>query len=305
MVNKDFQIKKLADGLIFGEAPRWNRGKLYVSDMIGAKLYTIDDASGKVEVLKELPNQVNGSDFTRDGIFIYGTMFDKKLWAYDPETGEHTLYADMSEFMTGYTGDAVIDSKGRMYIDDVGARVLHGEEPAPGRILLVEPDGKVKVAFEGIVFPNGINIDSTGENLYIAETFTYKLDHFKIREDGTLYDQKTIWDVKELPVPAGQEWTKMHGIDGSCMDAEDFQWLSMLAYHTFIRRNPKTGEITDVVHVDGEATACILGGEDGKTLYMVVNHVPKGNVFEHMVRRMTRSTIYSTRVRVGKGKARP
>jgi sugar lactone lactonase YvrE len=305
MVNTDYEVKLLADGLLFGESPRWRDGKLYVSDMTGKKLWVIDDKGNK-ESLIDLPNQVNGSCFNDQGLFIYGTMFDGQLWSYNPKTGKHEHYADMSKLMTGYTGDAVIDAKGRMYVDDVGARVLHGEEPRAGRILLVEPDGQVKSAHEDIVFPNGINIDSTGENLYVIETFAFQLNHFEIREDGSLYDRKVIWNIKEFPVAPGEEWTRFHSGDGFCMDAEDYMWLSMLGYRKFIRREPKTGEITDVIEVDGEATACILGGDDGKTLYLVVNKTPsEGSLFDHMVQRRTKGTIYTTRVKVGKGKARP
>lgn len=305
MVKTNFQVKKLTDGLYFGEAPRWRDGKLYFADMIGQTLYAVSD-DGHREVIKELPNQPNGMDFNKEGILIYSTMFDKQLWSYDPKTKVHKHYADMSELMQGYTGDAVIDSKGRMYMDDVGARVLHGEEPRAGRILLIEPTGEVKVAHEDLVFPNGITIDSTGKTLWVVETFTHQLNRFKIRPDGALYDREIVWDLKEYPVAEGQEWTMFHSCDGFCMDAEDGIWMSMLAYNQFIRRDSKTGEISDVIQVDGEPTACTLGGEDGKTLYLVVNKVPRdGNFFEHMKARNTQCTIYTTRVEIGKGKARP
>lgn len=306
MVYTDYQVKHMADGLTFGESPRWRAGKLYVSDMTGKKLWAISD-DGNKEIVKELPNQVNGSCFNDTGALIYGTMFDKQLWSFDPQTGTHEHYADMSDLMTGYTGDAVMDARGRMYVDDVGARVLHGEEPRAGRILLIEKDHReVKVAHEDVVFPNGIAIDSTGENLYVIETFAYQLNHFKIREDGTLYDRKVIWNIRDYPLAAGEEWSRFHSGDGICLDAEDGMWISMIRYRQFIRRDLNTGEITDVVSVDGEAVACTLGGQDGRTLYLVVNHVPaEGNFFENMVQRKTRCTIYTTRVRIGRGGARP
>lgn len=52
-------------------------------------------------------------------------------------------------------------------------------------------------------------------------------------------------------------------------------WMSMLGYQTSIRRD-KHGKMTHQIDVDGDATACALGGPDGKTLFMVVDKVPEG-----------------------------
>jgi sugar lactone lactonase YvrE len=89
------------------------------------------------------------------------------------------------------------------------------------------------------------------------------------------------------------------------MDAEGGMWLGMLAYEHFIRLDPK-GNVTHQIKVDGHSTACTLGGEDGKTLYMVINTVPAGeNLFEAMVSKRTRCKIATTVVEVGRGKALP
>ena len=189
----------LTGGLYFGESPRWRDGKLYVSDMTGCKIYTID-ATGQKEVLVEVKNQPNGMCFKDDGTLIYSSMFDGQLHQYS--NGKSQPYADLSSVMTGYCGDMVIDAKGRIYMDDTGARVLHGEKPCQGRVLLIDTDKSVKIAAENLVFPNGIGIDSSGRGLYIAETFAYKLSHFEIADDGSLLNRAIEWDVNELPVAA-------------------------------------------------------------------------------------------------------
>ncbi|KAF2671830.1 calcium-dependent phosphotriesterase [Microthyrium microscopicum] len=291
-----------AKGLYFGESPRWHAASntLYVSDMIGRKIYTIDNA-GETSVLLEEENQPNGMAFMDNNTLITSSMFDAKLYRYQLDTKKTELYADLSAVMTGYCGDMVIDHKGRVFIDDTGARVLHGETPRPGRLLMVEPDTKkVSSVAENIVFPNGIGIDSTGKNLYLAATFTYHLYKFSLDADtGALNNQETIWDAHELATVANKEHTRFCGIDGICIDAQDCMWLSMLGYQMFIRRD-KNGAITHQIHVDGDATACALGGSDGKTLFLVVNKVPKGeDLFDAMVGKRTKCSIMTVRVDVG------
>lgn len=134
----DHQQTLVAEGMYFGESPRWRDGTLYVSDMTGCRVYAIDMRATPTtkSVLLEVEKQPNGMAFAPDGSLIYSSMFDAKL--YRLADGKSELYADLSSVMTGYCGDMVIDKKGRVYMDDTGARVLHGETPRAGRLLMVE-----------------------------------------------------------------------------------------------------------------------------------------------------------------------
>jgi sugar lactone lactonase YvrE len=212
--------------------------------------------------------------------------------------------------MTGYCGDMVIDGHGCIYIDDTGARVLHGEEPCPGRLLVVDPtpkDGKrnVSVAADGLVFPNGVAISNNGDSLYISETFAYRLQKFSLDSSGKLSQRTTVWDTHSLSSLTTKEFEKFSGIDGICIDKEDGMWMAMLEYEVFVRRDVN-GVITHKIEVQGHATACTLGGVDGETLWLVVNTVPEGeDLFEAMRGRRTRCQIFTVEVDVGRGKARP
>ncbi|KAK3079519.1 hypothetical protein LTS18_004650 [Coniosporium uncinatum] len=292
-----------AEGLIFGESPRWHAAShtLYISDMIGRKIYTIN-SSGETTMLQEVENQPNGMHFLDSDTLITSSMFDAKLHRYQISSGKSELYADLSSIMTGYCGDMIIDRSGRVFIDDTGARVLHGESPRPGRLLMVDSvSRKVSSVAEDIVFPNGIGIDRTGGNLYLAATFSYNLFKFSLDADtGALTNKQAIWDTHELASASCKDFNRFCGIDGICMDAKDGMWLSMLGYQMFIRRD-KDGKMTHQIEVDGDATACALGGADGKTLYLVVNKVPEGeDLFMAMVGKRTKCSVLTVQVDVGR-----
>ncbi|KAK5937291.1 hypothetical protein PMZ80_010297 [Knufia obscura] len=293
----------LGGGMYFGESPRYHDGLLYISDMTGRKVYTIDTRNHNAKsVLVEVENQPNGMSFAPDGSLIYSSMFDAKL--YRLKDGKSELFADLSHVMTGYCGDMVIDGQGRVYIDDTGARVLHGEKPSAGRLLMVDTDRSVKIVAENAIFPNALFIDNSGTKLYLAETFAQRLNRFDIAVDGTLSGRSEWWTPAEL-VPEQDGSEGIWSIDGGCMDADGSIWLSMLAYQRFIRLDPDK-RITHQINVKGHATACTLGGEDGKTLFLVTNEVPEGeNLFAAMVGRRTKCIITSVRVESGRGSARP
>ncbi|KKY21328.1 putative gluconolactonase precursor [Phaeomoniella chlamydospora] len=303
-VPKELTSQFLAGGMYFGESPRYREGLLCVSDMTGRTIYTINVLSGEKEVLVEVENQPNGMCFASDGSLIYSSMFDAKL--YRLKDGHSTLYADMSKVMTGYCGDMVIDQAGRVFLDDTGAKVLHGEKPKPGRLLRIETDGTTEVAAEHIIFPNALFISNDGTSLFVAETFGYGLLKFDLHGSGELLNRQEWWDPASISGgEKGNTSSGIIGIDGGCMDAEGGVWLSMLSLETFVRLDAR-GQITHRIKTKGHATACTLGGDDGKTLFLVTNQVPEGeDLFPAMVAKRTTCTVSKARVEVGRGTARP
>ena len=288
----------LADGLEFGESPRFHEGKLYVSDMIGKRIYTIDE-SGTKEILFEVEKQPNGMCFMPDGSLIFSSMFDCRLHRY--ANGKSALFADLSSVMSGYCGDMVIDKSGRIYLDDVGSRVLHGEPRRPGRIIIVEPDGSFRVGAEDVGFPNGIAIDSSGKTLFISASSSKTLNTFDISETGELGNRREILDFTKF-----SDSKDRTACDGLCIDAEDGLWLSLLDFEVFVRRDIR-GAITHVIRVEGHATACALGGPDGRTLYLVTNKITTDgqNLFQAMRDRDVQCTISVVRVEIPRGNGRP
>jgi sugar lactone lactonase YvrE len=297
---KQHELNVLTSGLIFGEGPRWRDGFLYISDMLGKKVYAID-AAGEKKVIAEMPNKPNGMGFLPNGDLILSSMHDARLYRYTPKGLE--LYADMSEVYTGYVGDMVIDQQGRIYVDDVGARVFEGEALKPGRVVIVEPNGEVSVGIEGCTFPNGIVITPDQKTLIFAETFIERLSAVDI-VDGRLENRRVLLDLAQWFPDEDDRARKRGCVDGISIDAEGGIWLSMLRGE-FIRIDSQ-GQITDRIPMPGyECIASTLGGEDGKTLFMVATKVPGDNIFDAMVNLSTETTIFTTRVQVGKGAGRP
>jgi len=300
---KQYELNVLTSGLYFGESPRWRDGTLYISDMLGKKVYAID-ALGNKTVIAEMPLKPNGLGFLPNGDLILSSMHDTKLYRYTPAGLE--LYADLSSVFTGYIGDMVIDDKGRIYVDDVGARVFEGEALKPGRIVIVEPNGEISVGLEDCHFPNGIVITPDKKRIVFAETFIERLSTVDI-VDGKLVNRRVLLNMEEVFASEDDRTHKRGCIDGIAIDAEGGIWLSVLRSEQYVRIDSE-GRITDRVHVPGhEVVACTLGGEDGKTLFLAATRI-KGNhknIFEAMVALDTETTIFTTRVTVGRGDGRP
>jgi sugar lactone lactonase YvrE len=121
-------------------------------------------------------------------------------------------------------------------------------------MILVEPDGAVRVAADDLRFPNGTVITDDGATLIVGESYGGCLTAFTVQDDGSLTDRRR-WARLEGAVP-----------DGICLDAEGAIW-SACPLTGRVLRVREGGEVTDVVTVTRRgAYACMLGGPDRRTL---------------------------------------
>ncbi|MCW2975102.1 MAG: SMP-30/gluconolactonase/LRE family protein [Actinomycetia bacterium] len=247
------ETRVLLDGLSFPECPRWHDGKLWFSDMHAHRVMTVDLA-GSAEVVVEIDDRPSGLGFLPGGTPIVASADKRHVLRI--EKGAATMHADLSSLEAEWLNDMVVDERGRAFVDVITHRAdPEGDEPID-RIACIEPDGSWRVAAEGVLRPNGLVITADGTTLIHATTRRRKLIAWTIAEDGRLTGQRLWADTKR--------WTP----DGICYDAEGAIWIGGLSKEHFVRVLP-SGEFDRTVHVPGRwATACMLGGPDGRTLFM-------------------------------------
>lgn len=248
----------LVDTLGFPEGPRWHNGHLYFSDMATNQVLRID-LDGRIEIVAEVEHRPSGIGWDRQGNLLVVSMLNKRLL----RLGENGLteIADLSNLAQWACNDMVVDHSGRAYIVD-HPFVLDGNPTALGCIIRVDTQldspAPPTVAASNLNFPNGSVITPDGKTLIVAESFSNCLTSFKVHDDGSLSDRE-VWAV--LP---GKP-------DGICLDAEGCIWVGLIwpAEMGFVRVE-KGGRIVQTIPTPGRrAVACMLGGDDGRDLFML------------------------------------
>ena len=247
----EYSSTLLLDGLKFSEGPRWRDGRLWFSDMWGLRVMTVDEA-GSAETIVEVPGRPSGLGWLPDGTLLIVSMQDRRLLRLDGDRLSEV--ADLSPVATWHTNDMVVDALGRAYVGNLGADLLGGA-PRASALALVTPDGAVSVAAEGLEFPNGAVITPDGATLIIAESQGRRLTAFAVAADGALSGRRVFADLGEV-VP-----------DGICLDAEGAVWVSNPRAPEVVRVL-EGGAVTDRVSTAHNAYACMLGGADGRTLFV-------------------------------------
>jgi sugar lactone lactonase YvrE len=245
--------KILLDGAVFLEGPRWRDGKLWVSDQYDHRVFTVDPL-GRTETICEVPHQPSGLGWLPDGRLLVVSMTDRRVLRL--EANGLVEHADLSNLATFHCNDMVVDDCGRAYVGNFGSDLEAGGMPDPAPLILVTPDGQARVVTEGLLFPNGAVITPDGKTLIVAESFGARLTAFDIEENGDLSNQR-LWAQPAASIP-----------DGCCLDAQGAMWVASPPTKEVLRVR-EGGEVTDRVPVDQFAIACVLGGENLHTLFIL------------------------------------
>jgi sugar lactone lactonase YvrE len=205
-----------------------------------------------------IPGQPSGLGFNADGSFLVASTHDRHLYRCAGDTKE--LFADLSPLYRGGLNDMFVDGHGRAYVSAFPEPVLgpddgsHLADPVIP-LFLVQPNGQIEIAAEGLQIPNGIGLTPDGSTLVVAETLGNRLTAFTVADDGTLSNRRVFADVGA------------RAPDGLCVDASGAVWFGSFSTSEFVLVEDG-GRVAQVIETPGRlAVACVLGGEDGRSLY--------------------------------------
>jgi sugar lactone lactonase YvrE len=252
------RTRVLLEDLEMGESPRWHDGRLWFSNWGTDEIVALD-LDGNAEVMGRGGGGSGwATSWLPDGrMLITGT----ELIRVEPD-GSRVRHADLSHISPHGWSEITVDGRGNIYANsinfdfaDFGDVIASGE--APGKIALVTPDGKAREVADGLAFPNGMVVTPDNGTLIVAESFTRRLTGFDIGADGELSNRRV--------------WADVTG-DGICLDAEGAVWTSDVGPDEggVCQRVREGGEVLDRIEIDRSCYACMLGGDDGRTLFMVV-----------------------------------
>lgn len=242
------------DGFVYGEGPRWHSDRLWFTDGLAGRVYSVDEA-GDLAVAAEV-ERASGLGWLPDGTLLVSALFAPKIYHVDAEGNVIATY-DVSN-LAWSTNDLFVTPHGHAYVD------LYQGSPTPGgtkgAIGLIEPWGEVRVVATGLATPNGLALLPDASTLVVSETKGSRILAFPTEADGTLRSPAVFADLGEHRHP-----------DGLCVDVEGGVWVGCYDTGEFLRV-VTGGTITHRVTIDrGWSVAPALGGPDGRTLYMVVD----------------------------------
>jgi sugar lactone lactonase YvrE len=287
---KTYDATIIREGLAFGEGPRWHDGRFWYSDFYRHGVYSMQSNGSDERLELAVAGQPSGLGWTPDGDLLCVSGVDQRILRV--HDGAVSTFCDVSEYCGFWANDMVVSATGHAYAGsfgfdldqtllDVGVEGLLASPPPTTNLIVMSPSGEVIQTIPDMSFPNGSMISPDGATLFVNETLAYRISAFTINADGTLRDRR-VW--AQLAFVA---------VDGACLDADGQIWVANAIAPQCLRVQ-EGGEVTGVVNTTQNAFACMLGGEDRQTLYVMT--APTSNRFEVADARL--ASIESVRVDV-------
>ena len=254
-----YQPELLCEGFIFPETPRWHRGFFHCCSIDEGVIYRIDKEGNK-DVLVQIDDWLSGWVFVGpDSDEIVLTSANQRKLLLHNSDGLKEI-ADLSGIATWGINDMIRTRSGVMFVGSVNfpfGKVDPSQAP-DSPLIRVDTKGNVSVASDQTGFPNGLVITPDGKRLIMGDSMKARLHQWDLDEDGSLANHSIF-----ATIPGTRP-------DGICLDAEGGIWVGSGRGGLF--RVLQGGEITDTVEMgDTGATACMLGGDDGRTLLITTS----------------------------------
>lgn len=243
----------LVDGIDFAEGPRWHDGRLWYSDFYQRSISSVgEDGDVRIEY-DDLPDRPSGLGWLPDGDLLVVFMTRRMLMRVGAD-GQFKVHADLDRVAEWTCNDMVVAANGDAYVGNFGFDLEQRASFAPATLALVRADGSVHAAASDMRFPNGSVITPDGSTLIVGQSFGGNFIAFSIGEDGALSDRR--------------EWAAIGGTapDGCTLDDAGGIWFAN-AIGSEVVRVEEGGHVTDRLVTPQPTFACMLGGDDGRTLY--------------------------------------
>jgi sugar lactone lactonase YvrE len=237
----------LLGGLAYVESPRWHDGRLWFAHWGTGEIVAVDPGGSGEVVGQGLAGVGWSIGWLPDGQLL---VTGEGLLRREPD-GSLVEHADVGALAADWN-ELVVDGRGNVYVNG-GCDFEPTEGDPPGIVALVKPDGSVRQVAEAIAFPNGMVVTPDNSTLIVAESFASRLTAFDIAADGSLTNRRVWAEIDGYP-------------DGICLDADGAIWCAAMLR---CLRVEEGGRVLATIELDRSPFACMLGGQDGRMLFVL------------------------------------
>ncbi len=237
------ETRVVVDGLGFPESTRWRDGRVWLCNWGAGEVLAVTPDGNAAVAARLAPQTLPFSiDWLPDGRLV-SIDGPRGLLLRQEADGALSTVADLTALGTPPFNELVVAANGNAFVNG-----------GPGLVVCVRPDGGARTVADGLRWPNGMAIVDDGRTLVVADSHAEHLLGFEVSDDGTLTDRR-VWAELE------------HAPDGICADADGAVWVASVPGQYCVRVR-EGGEVVGTVTADRGCFACMLGGEDGRTLFI-------------------------------------
>lgn len=265
-------LERFAEGLFLPECPRWRDGALWLCDMWGHEILRFTPTGQRSLVHRFDPTEdPGGLGWLPDGSLVVVGMEGRRVYRVRPSTSEApgepapgpvSRHADLAPLAAWPCNDMIVRRDGTAWVSHFGYDMWGGTTGfLPATLIRVDPDGRVAVAADDLLAPNGMALPEDEKTLFLSECGRSQILAFDVGEDGALTHRRVH---AKLPCGPGLAFAPP---DGICLDEAGAVWAAEPIGKRVLRIDP-AGRVTDEIAFDQAPLAVVLGGADRRTLFV-------------------------------------
>jgi gluconolactonase len=269
IVGDDPPLDVIAQGIVFGEGPVWDRrkGRLLFTEIIGDAIWEYTPGVGVKRIIHP-SSHANGMTFDRAGRLLVAGWSNRTIWRVEPDGAMVDIASRYDGKKFNSPNDIVVRSDGSIYwTDPPGGLVIPG---MPGEdlqryidvqgVYCLTPQGEVQLAIADCHYPNGLAFSTNEKILYVNETRLGIIRAFDVSADGSCGPGRLFHTLVG---------TEPGVADGMKVDVKDNVYCTGPGGIHII---DKAGRLLGRLRLPGHCTNLAWGGDDGRTLYITKFH---------------------------------
>jgi gluconolactonase len=253
------EVTQYAPAPGYSEGPTWRQGEVFFCS--GALLRVGRDR----KVSKYLDLSPAGTFLRENGDILVCDNKNRALLNVGSDGVVSVIAEKYGDKPLNSLNDLTVDAKGNVYWTDPSGS--SAQKPV-GSIFRVTPTGQVDRVAGNLAFPNGLDVDPSGKNLYVIESQTQRILRYELPANS-----------EPLGTPIPFFHLGGSGGDGCAFDAEGNLWVA-----DFHRQETGKGRIT-VVNPAGKVVAYLnvpskvvsnvtFGGPEHNEIYCTTGEPP-------------------------------
>ncbi|MGO1509174.1 MAG: SMP-30/gluconolactonase/LRE family protein [Actinomycetaceae bacterium] len=247
--------EQITDAVAYhGEGPVWSRswGGLRFVDMLAGDLLTVrpDGGVDRLDVGSPVAAFVRPR---ADGGYVVGT--ERGLALADEADAEPNPWLRLWNHEGLRMNEGGCDAAGNLY----AGNMAYDRSPEVASLYRVTPGGDVTTAVEHVTTSNGFDVSPDGSRAYYNDTHAGGTDVFDVTSSG-LRNRRRFASVSPDERP-----------DGLTVDSAGNVWVALNRVGKVRLLSPEGEELVTVDLPVRLVTACTLGGEDGRDLFVTTS----------------------------------
>ena len=240
---------------VLGEGPIWDEQSkaLWWVDIKSSRILNKSPESNKTHSWEQ-PVRPSALARSNNGDFV--VAYEDGVYRWCSQTNERTLLAVLrDEPANNRSNDGKCDRYGRMWIGTMD----DGETKDTGALHCCWADGRSERVLGGVGISNTLAWTAGSETFYFADSKQQLIWAFDCEPDKPKLHNRRVF--------VNLQGTNFYP-DGSCIDSDGYLWNAQWDGWRVVRYAPD-GTEDKVVHLPVQRpTSCIIGGENGKTLFI-------------------------------------